>query len=231
MAQRTPHGGDTARPDVPASDDAAAVEIDVPAGGADDTAEAGRTAADGAAAPADEDATAGHDVADEPDWDQLASDDPRSKGELLAELSEAEARRDEYLDDVRRARADYENLRKRMMRDGAAQRDHGKADLAGALLDVLDDFDRTLDAATASQDEGLARGVELVYGKLAQALQSHGLARIDEVGAAFDPTRHEAVQQVEAEDGRDQPVVAKVLRPGYEIGGRVIRAAMVVVEQ
>lgn len=168
---------------------------------------------------------------EETDWAALAEADPRSPGELLAELTEAEARRDEYLDDVRRARAEFENYRKRMLREAQQMRAAGTAELAGRLLDVLDDFDRTLDAAQQSSDEGLKKGVELVYGKLVEVLRAAGLRRIDEAGVAFDPERHEAVQQVAADEPVDEPVVDEVLRPGYEMAGRVIRAAMVAVRQ
>ena len=168
---------------------------------------------------------------DQPDWEVLATQDPRSKAELLAELTEAEARRDEYLEDVRRARAEFDNYRKRVMREGTSQRQAGIAELAGRLLDVLDDFDRTIEAAGASPDEGLKKGVELVHGKLVEVLKSFGLERIDETDVAFDPTRHEAVQNKPAEEPRDEPIVVEVYRPGYEIAGRVLRAAMVVVEQ
>ena len=162
---------------------------------------------------------------------EAAEADPRSKAELLAELMEAEARRDEYLDDVRRARAEFENFRKRVMREGATQREHGKAAVVESLLEVLDDVDRTRSAAEASDDQGLARGVELMAGKLVQALQDNGLSRIDATGVPFDPALHEAVQQQEAEEPTGEPTVSQVLRPGYRFGDRVLRAAMVVVEQ
>lgn len=168
---------------------------------------------------------------EQPDWEALAAEDPRSPAELLAELTEAEARRDEYLEDVRRARAEFENYRKRTMKEATGQRDHGRADVAARLLDVLDDFDRTLGAAQGSSDEGLSRGVELVYGKLVSALRELGLVRIDATGVPFDPTRHEAVQEVAADEPGNEPVVAEVFRPGYEMSGRVLRAAMVVVKQ
>ncbi len=165
------------------------------------------------------------------DLAELAEADPRSREELFAELVEAEARRDEYLEDLRRARAEFENYRKRVMREGATQRETGRSEVASALLEVLDDLDRTLDAAQESTDEHLARGVELVAGKLVHVLQGLGIQRIDELGAVFDPTRHEAVQHREAEQPREQPVVAEVLRPGYRLQDRVLRPAMVVVEE
>ncbi|MDX1660117.1 MAG: nucleotide exchange factor GrpE [Nitriliruptorales bacterium] len=183
----------------------------------------------GDAAPEPDDVA--EDADEQPDWEVLASEDPRSRAELLAELTEAEARRDEYLEDVRRARAEFDNYRKRVMREGTSQRQAGIAELAGKLLDVLDDFDRTLEAANASPDESLKKGVELVYGNLVHVLKSVGLERIDETGVAFDPQRHEAVQTKPAEEPRDEPVVVEVYRPGYALGDRVLRAAMVVVEQ
>jgi molecular chaperone GrpE len=163
--------------------------------------------------------------------DEVVHPDPRSKDELLAELGEAESRRDEYLDDLRRARAEFENFRKRTLREGGSQRAAGKADVATSLLEVLDDLDRTLDAAEASADESLAKGVTLVADKLVRALQAQGLERVAEPGVVFDPNVHEAVQQRPSDAPRDEPVVAEVLRPGYRLGDRILRAAMVVVEQ
>lgn len=160
-----------------------------------------------------------------------AAEDPRTREELLAELREAEARRDEYLEDVRRARAELDNFRKRTMREGAQQRDNARAEVVGRLLEVLDDLDRMLEAARTSSDPALAKGVTLVADKLVEQLAGLGLERIDALEVPFDPTRHEAVQQLPAEVPTDHPVVVQVLRPGYQVGDRVIRAAMVVVAQ
>jgi molecular chaperone GrpE len=174
------------------------------------------------------------DVADEaPDLhpEEVVTEDPRSKEELLAELAEAESRRDEYLDDLRRARAEFENFRKRTLRESGSQREAGKADAVGGLLEVLDDLDRTVEASDGSADESLAKGVTLVAEKLVRSLQALGLERIDRTGVAFDPNVHEAVQQRPSDEARDEPVVAEVFRPGYRLGDRVLRAAMVVVEQ
>lgn len=199
--------------------------------------------ADPAAAADSPDATAdgrtdaaGAPSSDEPDatpegrTSLLEIEDPRTREELLAELADATTQRDEYLDDLRRARAEFENYRRRMMRDGAAQRDHGRADIAAALLEVLDDLDRTLEVVGDADDEHVVKGIELVATKLRATLESQGLARIDATGVPFDPELHEAVQHREAESDVDGQVVADVLRPGYRFGERVLRAAMVVVE-
>jgi molecular chaperone GrpE len=168
--------------------------------------------------------------ADVLDIEALADSDPRSKAELLAELLAAEAKRDEYLDDLRRSHADFENYRRRVMRDGAVQRAAGKAEVAGALLEVLDDLDRTLAAAEGSPDQDLHTGIRLVAAKLVDALRQLGLQRIDEADVRFDPEVHEAVQQQPGEGIDGEPRVVTVLRPGYRMADRVLRAAMVAVE-
>ncbi len=167
----------------------------------------------------------------EADLETVAAADPRSRTELIGELLTAEGKRDEYLDDLRRSHADFENYRRRVMRDGAVQRETGKAEVVSAILEVLDDLDRTLQAAEGSDDTDLAKGVELVASKLRSNLEGIGLERVDEVGVTFDPNVHEAVQQVEADEDVDEPRVSEVLRAGYRLGDRTLRASMVVVEQ
>ena len=191
---------------------------------------------DGPTEPA-EHADAAHHAADTADdapeqtidLEALADADPRARAELFGALLEAEAQRDEYLDDLRRARAEFDNYRRRVMREGASQRDSGKAEAFGSLLEVLDDLERTVEASEGSDDPSLAKGLQLVASKLVSAVGSQGLTRIDTVDAPFDPNEHEAVQQLPSDEPTDEPVVAQVLRPGYRLGDRVLRPAMVVV--
>jgi molecular chaperone GrpE len=181
------------------------------------------------------------------DLEAVLMADPRDRAELLSALLEAEAQRDGLLDDLLRARADFENYRKRVARDTALQREHGRIDVAQALLEALDDLDRAEDVIAgldaAGDETGLAHGVTLVAGRLRRALAGVGLERVDAVGVAFDPNVHEAVQHVERPTGaadtstgppsgaaEGEQRVAQVLRPGYRMGERVLRAAMVVVE-
>lgn len=166
-----------------------------------------------------------------------AEADPRSRVELLAAVETAETQRDEYLDDLRRAHADFDNYRKRVARDSGVQRETGRADVVGALLDVLDDLDRVVaaaggvDADTAGTEAAaVASGVRVVADKARQALGTFGVERVDTPGVPFDPTVHDAVQQVDDEDV-ETPTVHEILRPGYRITERVLRPAMVVVAQ
>jgi molecular chaperone GrpE len=175
-------------------------------------------------------------VADEtvPDWDRLADDDARTPGQLLAALDATERSRDDYLESLQRKQAEFENFRKRMQVQGQAQRVAGHADVAGRILEVLDDFDRTIASIADDVDDPVLTGISLVRDKLMKALGEVGLERVDDRGAPFDPNRHEAVQQVPGDgivEPGGEPVVAEVLRPGYVLGPRVLRAAMVAVAQ
>jgi molecular chaperone GrpE len=158
-----------------------------------------------------------------------AEADPRSRAELIATLDHVEVQRDEYLDDLRRAHADFENYRKRVTRDGAVQREQGRADVVSALLDVLDDLDRTIAADTVTGTPA-ADAVQVVADKAKRALEGVGVVRLDAAAVDFDPNVHDAVQQVQDDDA-EVPTVVEVLRPGYLLGERVLRAAMVIVAQ
>jgi molecular chaperone GrpE len=94
---------------------------------------------------------------------------------------------------------------------------------------VLDDLDRTIAADTVAGTPA-ADAVQVVADKARRALEGVGVVRIDAAGVTFDPNVHDAVQQVE-DEGAEEPTVAEVLRPGYLLGERVLRAAMVVVAQ
>jgi molecular chaperone GrpE len=174
------------------------------------------------------------------DLEARAEADPRSRTELLGALDAVEAQRDEYLDDLRRSHADFENYRKRVMREGAAQRELGRADVVGALLDALDDLDRVMAAGGDADTTALTSGVSAVIEKTQRVLAGLGVERVDAAGVPFDPTVHDAVQQIELDRSADAPegsitpggpVVHQVLRPGYRMPDRVLRAAMVVVAQ
>lgn len=207
----------------PAQEAGAAEAADAAAAGGTASSGAGEDAPVGDAVPAAED--------QEPDWDKLAADDGRSPGQLLEALATAEHDRDDYLDALQRSRAEFDNFRRRSAREAAGARQAGVGDLAKQLLDVIDDLDRTVTVAQDSSDEGLAAGIAAVQRKLVDVLVAAGVQRIDEADVPFDANRHEAVQQVPAEEPVDEPEVAQVLRPGYLQGDRVLRAAMVTVRQ
>lgn len=140
------------------------------------------------------------------------------------EIERLRAERDEYLDHLRRLQADFDNYRKRMLREQTAHLERATEALIEQLLPVLDAFELAmLNAGT--DPERLRKGVELVYSELLGVLEKAGLERIDARGKPFDPVEHEAVMHVEAEGG--EPGVRDVVRTGYRLRGRVLRPAMV----
>jgi molecular chaperone GrpE len=140
---------------------------------------------------------------------------------VMSDLDLLAAERDSYYDQLLRTRADFDNFRKRMIKQQAEQHERANERLVGKLLDVLDVFD----GARAH-----AEGFEQVGASLVSVLEKEGLERIDPVGREFDPNEADAVAHEDA-DSRDQlQVVSAVLRPGYRWKGRVVRPAMVKVK-
>ena len=128
----------------------------------------------------------------------------------------------DYLGDLQRVQADFENYRKRMMRDQAETAVRAKATLIESLLPVIDNFERAIEHGEGGE------GVRLVFKELENVLQAAGLEEIAAEGAPFDPHVHEAVEsRPDAEV--TEPTVREVHRRGFKVGDRVIRPAMVVV--
>ncbi len=146
--------------------------------------------------------------------------------ELEERLAALEAERDEYLTDLKRVAADFENYRKRAARDQESLVARAHERLVKELLPVLDDLERALDAARDHETRSVEEGVRLVHAELAAALEREGLAEI-ETNGQFDPHVHEALlsQPSEAEEGS----VLEVVQKGYRLGDRVVRPARVVV--
>ena len=140
--------------------------------------------------------------------------------EEFAALDKLIKERDEYLDALRRTQADFENYRKRVQRELSEARDAGAAALGGKLIDVCD----TVDLALAHDPSD---AVAQIAGALFDALGKEGLARIDALGAPFDPEVHDAVLH---EEGDGAAEVIEVLRAGWKWNGRVLRPAMVKVK-
>jgi molecular chaperone GrpE len=144
-------------------------------------------------------------------------------------LQKAVDERDEYLRDLQRLAADFDNFRKRSAREyeALAQRAHER--LVKELLPVLDDLERALDAAEEHDEEKVIEGVRLVQQALRQALEREGLAEIEADGK-FDPHVHEALLAQPAPDV-EQGDVLQVLQKGYRLGDRVLRPARVIVAE
>lgn len=140
----------------------------------------------------------------------------------LAELRDEVARlRDQLL----RQQAEMANFRRRTERDRDEVREQARAGVLRELLSVIDDFER----AAAFETDNLAAyrdGVQLILRSLADAMQRLGVQRVDPLGEPFDPTVHEAVEQ-NASDTVPPDHIATVYKPGYMLGERLLRPAVV----
>ena len=134
---------------------------------------------------------------------------------LLDDMDRLQSERNDYLDQLLRTRADFDNYRKRILKQQSDAQERAAESLVEKLLDVLDTFDMAV---------AHGQGFEQVRDVLVNTLTKEGLERIDPAGEEFDPNEADAVAH---EDGDGGPVVAEVLRPGYRWKGRVLRPAMV----
>ena len=152
-----------------------------------------------------------------------------TKAELQGQVEALTAERDEYLNDLKRVAADFDNYRKRALRDQEALVARAGERLVKELLPVLDDLERALVAAAEHEEATLEEGVRLVHRALADALAREGLQEIEADGR-FDPHVHEALLSQPAE-GAEAGAVLQVLQKGYRLGDRVLRPARVIVAE
>ena len=169
--------------------------------------------------PASEDEGAGQSVASE------APSTPAQTGELQKLRSE----RDALVDRLARLQAEFENARKRALREQQEFRDFATADAIKALLPAIDSFERALQSP-ASQPGEFRSGVELIYKQLQDALTRLGVRPVPTKGVTFDPHVHEAIEMVETSEVPDHQVIEELQR-GYTLKDRLLRPAMVKVAQ
>ena len=158
-----------------------------------------------------------------------AEEKQEAEESLEDRLRALEAERDEYLNDLQRVAAEFENYRKRAVREQADFATRATERLVKELLPVLDDLERALEAAAAHEEAKLEEGVQLVQRALAAALKREGLVEIAADGP-FDPHVHEALLSRPAEDA-EPGTVLEVLQKGYRLGDRVLRPARVIVAE
>jgi molecular chaperone GrpE len=166
--------------------------------------------------------------AEDPESDGLETVEERDAAEIVEhDLDDLVRQRNDLRELAQRVQADFENYRKRVLREQTAVVERATEGLVEALLPVLDSFSLALGTLDGT-DEKVRKGVELVYAELLGVLEKHGLEQIETDGTAFDPNVHEAVR---FEDGDGEAIVAETMRPGYRLKGRVLRPAMVKVSR
>lgn len=148
---------------------------------------------------------------------------------LQQELEVARRQARENEDKMLRTQAEMENLRKRTARDVENAHKFALEKFVNELLPVLDSLELGLDAANSASDQDTLReGMELTLKKFRDALEKFGVIVIDPRGEKFNPERHEAMSMQELE-GTESNTVISVMQKGYELNGRLVRPAMVIV--
>ena len=163
---------------------------------------------------------------------QAASDEDeaRSTEDMAQTLAEQKQVAAANLEKALRAQAELENLRKRVVRDIQNAHKYALEKFLGELLPVMDSMELGLSAASENNGDiaSLKEGMELTHKMFAAALEKSGIRVIDPLGEKFDPGQHEAVSMLE-QKGTASGHVISVMQKGYELNGRLIRPAMVVV--
>jgi len=147
---------------------------------------------------------------------------------LQQALAESEDRARNHWEQYLRAVAELDNFRKRAQRDIEAASRYGLEKFLADLLPVQDSLELAVQNAGKADARSLAQGQEATLKLLAKALEKVGIVPIDPLGERFDPTRHEAML-VRESDTAEPDSVLQVVQPGYELNGRLLRPARVIV--
>jgi molecular chaperone GrpE len=170
------------------------------------------------------------EAVDEPRIEEAVDEAPAEEAPPEPDpLAEVTRERDEYLDSLQRLKAEFDNYRKRVLREQSELSARAAAGLLQQLLPVLDDLERALEAAEEHEEAKLEEGVRLVHRALADALAREGLAAIETEGK-FDPHVHEALLS-HPDDDVETGQILQVLQKGYRIGDKVLRPARVIVAE
>ncbi len=159
------------------------------------------------------------------------ADKPSEENNVSSESGTAEQKNIDWQDKFLRAKADYQNLQKRAADEQRNAIRYANADFARSLLQVLDDFERTLQAAESTPEaDSVVSGVKLVYEKLLKLLGDHHIEPIEALGQPFDPHLHEALMQEPCETLPPDSVLREIQR-GFKFHDRVLRPARVVISK
>ncbi|AUJ26219.1 heat shock protein GrpE [Virgibacillus dokdonensis] len=176
----------------------------------------------------EEEAVESVEVLDKDDTDE--ANDSDADAELQSKLKALQAEKEELYQKLLRVQAEYDNFKKRTVKEREAARKYQSQDLIQELLPALDNFERALQVEKTEDTASIIDGISMVYKQIKDALASQGAEEITAVGEEFDPNVHHAVMQIEAED-KPSNIVVEELQKGYKLKDRVIRPAMVKVNK
>lgn len=159
--------------------------------------------------------------------DEAAVEVEQDIASVESRIEELSNEKEELLDGLLRLKAEFENYRKRMLKEQTRILDTAEAGLVKKLLTVIDNLERAVEnSAGQAGANGLREGVEMVLGQMVETLEKEGLEVIDPEGELFDPEHHEAMMVIETDECPEDTVV-EVTQKGYRFKGVLLRPALV----
>ncbi len=159
--------------------------------------------------------------------DSIESSGTSEEDSIEEQVKRLHTEAEEYLDGWQRARAEFANFKKRTQRENEHARERIAGDIITHFLGVKDDIERALSRAPETDDfQEWILGIELIHQKLQALFDAEGVELIDAEGERFDPNFHEAVSFEESDD-HEEGLIIDITQPGYKMGERVLRPAMV----
>lgn len=145
-------------------------------------------------------------------------------------VTDWEAKYNELNDSYLRLNAEFDNYRKRTLKEKAELLKSGSERVLVDIIAVVDDFERALDNISKTEDiDAVKEGVDLIYTKFVNFLTKHGVAEIETIGQPFDTDKHEAVTTIPAQSEEDKDKIVDSIQKGYTLGDKVIRYPKVIV--
>ncbi|ALS21283.1 MULTISPECIES: nucleotide exchange factor GrpE [Paenibacillus] len=156
-----------------------------------------------------------------------AADASEAQDAVNQELEELRKQVEDHQQRLLRAQADFDNYRRRTMKEKEEFAKYASLKLIEQLLPVVDNFERALAASKDNKDyDALAKGIEMIFRQLDGVLANEGLKPMEAVGTPFNPEYHQAIMQVESEE-HEEGIVVEEVQKGYMLKDKVLRPAMV----
>ena len=164
--------------------------------------------------------------------ENLPEEEVDETAKLTAEIDDLKAQIDKQKDDYLRLMAEFDNYRRRTLREKADLARNGGESCMKAILPVIDDVERAMEAVDSSNDvEALKVGVNLIYNKFRTYLEQNGVKEMETIGVDFDADKHEAIAQIPAASPEQKGKIIDCTQKGYTLNDVVIRFPKVVVAQ
>lgn len=145
-------------------------------------------------------------------------------------LEKLQTKYDELNDSYLRLHAEFDNFRKRTMKEKAEIIKNGGEHVLTDMLPLADDFERALEALHTAEDKAaMVEGMDLIYSKFVSFMNQHGVREIEALGQPFDADRFEAITTVAVQDDSQKGVVIDCVQKGYQLNGKIIRYPKVIV--